>query len=583
VARYTPDSKDRVREAVDMHALVSERTDLRRVGTQWMGRCPFHDERTASFSVDVDKKLFFCFGCGEKGDVFDFVEKTQGLDFVQALEYLADRANVKLEQVAENPEQARRDAERQRLRALLDRAAKFYAACLWQAAEAAPARDYLAARGLDEAVLREFEVGYAPAAGDKLIAQATKAGSPADDLIAAGLARRRAGRVEDAFRGRIIFPLADHRGRVLGFAGRALREGQNPKYLNTSENRAVGFHKGQLLYGMHRARGPAMKAARFIVVEGYTDVLALRQAGIEEAVAIMGTSLTDQQLEELTRVQGTVYLALDADNAGKQATGRAAQMARDKGGELRVVAMPGGRDPADVVTQDGAEAFQALLDSALTVPAFQVRRVIEQSDRTSAAGRDRAFEEVLPIIDGLAPSSRDELIRYASDALGVPPQEFAARIHGGRTRVETDAGTRAFPVRPVAAVARAERVFLSLCLGLGERGREYLQRSRPEHFATDLMRSARRHLLTHTGDPLSGLSQDEQEVASAVMEIVQMADEGPVAEQALRLSFLQLELRRVERDLHSAQQQSDFERQRSLWGERESVRGEIEELMGQTA
>jgi DNA primase len=583
MARYTPDSKDRVRDAIDMHALVSERTDLRRVGSQWMGRCMFHDERTASFSVDVEKKVFFCFGCGEKGDVFDYMEKTQGVDFREALELLADRAGVELQRVEDDPEQERRYAERQRLLALLTRAAQFYVSYLWQADEAAQARAYLADRGLDEATLREFEVGFAPASGDKLIRQADKSGQTGADLVAAGLARRRNGKLEDAFRGRIIFPLADQRGHILGFAGRALREGQQPKYLNTSENKVVGFHKGQMLYGVHKARAAAMKAERFVVVEGYTDVLALHQAGIPESVAIMGTSLTDPQLEELTRVQGTVYLALDADNAGKNATFRAAEMARERKAELRVIAMPGGRDPAEIITGDGAEAFRELMASALTVPRFQVQRVLEQSDLSSTAGRERALADVVPLIEGVSQITREELVAIAADRLGIAPRDIAAQLESPRRRSQSAAARPAPPVRPIAAVARAERVFLSLCLALGETGRQYLERSRPEHFATDLMRRARDHLVTHTGDPLGGITPDDTELASAVMEIVQMADEAPVADQTLQLSYFQLELRRVERDLRTAEQHSDFERQRSLWGERETVRGKIDELMGQTA
>ncbi len=583
--RYTPESKDRVRDAVDFHGLVAERTDLRRMGSQWIGLCPFHDERSPSFSVDPVKKVFFCFGCGEKGDVFDFVEKTQGLDFVGALEFLADRTRVELERAQEDPAAERRRATQDRLRALLARAAQFYSAYLWKAAEAEPARRYLAERGLEQAVLEEFQVGFAPAHGDKLVEQAAKSGFSAADLIAAGLARRREGRIEDGFRGRIIFPLSDHRGRVLGFAGRALQAGQQPKYLNTSENDAVGFHKRQLLYGMDKARAPAMKTARFVVVEGYTDVLALHQAGVPECVAIMGTSLTDQQLEELTRVQGSVFLALDADNAGKSATSRAARMAAERQTDLRVVAMPAGRDPAEIVTQDGAEAFRALLDSALNVWTFQLRRLFEQADLTSADGRDRTFEPALAVIREAPQFVREELIRDAANGLGADPHVVAnALASQGRPAGAAEGVSRpAARVRPVTQVERSERVFLSLCLALGEDGREYLERSTPEHFATDLMREAREHLLAHTGDPLGGLPADDGALASAVMEIIQLADEGEMAEQALQLSYLQLELRRVERDLRTAEQRSDFERQRNLWGERESVRGEISDLMGQTA
>jgi DNA primase len=591
--RYTPESKDRVRDAVDFQALVEERTELKRVGSQLMGRCPFHDERTASFQMDPVKKVYICFGCGAKGDVFTFVQETQGLDFVQSLEFLADRAHVELERQAEDPATERREAERRRLQSLLARAAQFYAAYLWKAGEAEPARAYLAERGLEQAVLEEFQIGFAPAAGDRLIQQAAKAGFSAQDLVAAGLARRRGGRVEDAFRGRIIFPLADYRGKVLGFAGRAMREGDRPKYLNTSENQF--FSKRDMLYGPDKARSAGMKSGRYVVVEGYTDVLALRQAGITDAVAIMGTSLTDNQLKELAKVQGSIYLALDADNAGKNATSRASKMAAERNADLRIIVMPSGRDPADIVTQDGADAFGALVESALNVWAFQLGRLFEQADLSSGEGRQRAFDPALAVIRDAPPLGREELIRDAASALSVDPAMIAnalasapsrpasAREAGASASVDT-AQRPAPPLRPISQAERAELVFLSLCLGLGERGMEYLQRSAPEHFSTDLMREARSHLLTQTGDPLAGLAERDKSLASAVMEIVQLADEGgEVAEQALRLSYLQLELRRVERDLRTAEQRSDFERQRQLWGTRESVRGEISELMGQTA
>jgi DNA primase len=435
-------------------------------------------------------------------------------------------------------------------------------------------------------VLEEFQIGFAPAAGDKLIQQAAKAGFSAQDLVAAGLARRRGGRVVDAFRGRIIFPLADYRGKVVGFAGRAMRDGDRPKYLNTSENQF--FSKRDLLYGLDKARVSAMKNGRFVVVEGYTDVLALRQAGLTDSVAIMGTSLTDNQLKELAKVQGSIYLALDADNAGKNATSRASKMAGERNADLRIIAMPSGRDPADIVTQDGAEAFRGLLESAANVWSFQLGRHFEQADLSSGEGKQRAFEPALAIIRDAPPLVRPDLIRAMENALAVPRpmiEDALSSIRRSDAAVPDQATQRpAPPVRPISQVERAERVFLSLCLGLGERGMEYLRRSTPEHFSTDLMREARQHFLTQTGDPLAGLGDRDKSLASAVMEMVQMADEGgDVAEQALRLSYLQLELRRVERDLRSAEQRSDFERQRQLWGARESVRGEISELMGQTA
>jgi hypothetical protein len=212
-------------------------------------------------------------------------------------------------------------------------------------------------------------------------------------------------------------------------------------------------------------------------------------------------------------------------------------------------------------------------------------RLLEQADLSSGEGRQRAFEPALAVIRDAPRLVRDELIRDVASGLSVEPAVVAnALASGGETsrKVDNRIGTTP-PVRPISQVERADLVFLSLCLGLGERGMEYLERSTPEHFSTDLMRAARNHLLTHTGDPLAGFGESDKLLAAAVMEMVQMADEGEVAEQELRLSYLQLELRRVERDLRTAEQRSDFERQRHLWGERESVRGEISELMGQTA
>src|SRR5919199_1379204 len=357
MALFTKDTIDRVRDAVDMVHLVGAKTDLRRVGSRWTGLCPFHDERTPSFSVNAEEKLYYCFGCGEGGDALKFVQQTEALDFQEAVELLAERFNVRVEREEDDPRAEQRRRRRERLHALLDRAARFYATYLRDSAEAVPAREYLAGRGLSGAVLAEFRVGYSPSAWDRMIVGARQSGYSEEELIAAGLAQRgRGGGLYDRFRGRIMFPLADARGRVLGFGARQMGEGRGPKYLNTSENDL--YHKGRQLFGIDVARKAAMKTGRFVVVEGYTDVLALHQAGIREAVAIMGTAMTQEQLAELAKVgdsnrRGMVFLALDADRAGRDAMLRAARMADDRGVDLRVVEMPEGTDPADLVNNGG--------------------------------------------------------------------------------------------------------------------------------------------------------------------------------------------------------------------------------------
>ena len=278
MARYTQDSIERLRESVDIVGLISRKTDLRRVGTRWTGLCPFHDERTPSFSVDSERGLYHCFGCGLGGDAIRFVMETEQLDFPTAVEQLAEDAHVELKREREDPQEEERRRRRERLLSLLERTAGFYATTLRDAAEAGRARDYLRDRGLSDEVLTAFRVGYAPKAWDRLLTAARRQGFTEDELMGAGLATKgRNGGIYDRFRERITFPLADARGRVLGFGARAMRDDQGAKYINTAEGEI--YHKGRQLFGIDLARPAVAKAGRVIVVEGYTDVLALHQVG----------------------------------------------------------------------------------------------------------------------------------------------------------------------------------------------------------------------------------------------------------------------------------------------------------------
>ncbi len=265
-----------------------------------MGRCPFHEERSPSFSVDTGKGLYHCFGCGVGGDAYKFVMETEGLDFTGALESLARRVGIELTVEDEDPQAAERRMARERLLELLERAAVFYERYLWDSAEAAPARTYLLERGLTEETLKTFRVGYAPSTWDKLM-QAARAGNYTHkEMFDAGLATRGGkseGRLCDRFRRRIMFPLQDMRGRVLGFGARALGADQQPGYLNSPDGEI--FHKGDIVYGAHHARVAAAKADEVIAAEGYMDVLALHQARMKNVVGVMGTSLTDKQVGEL--------------------------------------------------------------------------------------------------------------------------------------------------------------------------------------------------------------------------------------------------------------------------------------------
>jgi len=584
VALYTQTSVDRVRETADMVAIVSKRTDLRRVGTQFVGICPFHEDRSPSFSVDPSKGLYHCFGCQRGGDLFSFVMEAEGVDFPTAIEVLAQAAGVELERDQEDPREEQRRRRRERLLALLDRTAGFYANFLWKAAEAAPAREYLLDRGLPEEVLRDFRVGYAPQAWNQVTAAALRNGYSEEELAAAGLSQRsRRGDLIDRFRERITFPLADARGRVLGFGARAMREDQGAKYLNTSEGEL--YHKGKLLFGIDRARQPIAKSGRVVVVEGYTDVLALHGAGVGETVAIMGTALTRDQLAELARAageDGTVHLALDADRSGQEAMMRAAGMASERGISLRVMAMPEGVDPADLVAQGGEAAVTERLERSLSVVEFSVERVLADANLDSPEGRDRALVEARKLIATTAErsASRDHLVRKVADRLDVPASYVTA------SAASRQAGSRpsgqAGGAGPGAATLEAERVFLALCMGAGPLGRDHLVRLKPTHFSSEVTRQARDHLLGHFDDPLAELAGSDPALEELVAGVVIQADEDSEHDDGvLRMSFLALEQRRIDRELRAARQDGDHAKQGELAAERQSVRREMDSVMGQ--
>ncbi|TML52970.1 MAG: hypothetical protein E6G21_03865 [Actinobacteria bacterium] len=271
-------------EAADMVEVVSARTQLRRSGARWTGICPFHEEKTASFSVNPVEKLFYCFGCGKGGDIITFVRETEQLEFAEAVEWLAERYRVTLEYEESSPELDAERNRRERLLALLEQATAYYERCLWDSPRGESARTYLQSRALGEETCREYRLGLAPG-GQSLARKAKEKGFSAAELSAAGLVNRRG---NDYFSGRLLFPLADARGRVRGFQARKLREDDplRAKYVNSPEGEL--FRKGSLLYGLDRARAAIAKQERAVVVEGNTDVLALRQAGLEPVVARRG-------------------------------------------------------------------------------------------------------------------------------------------------------------------------------------------------------------------------------------------------------------------------------------------------------
>jgi DNA primase len=582
MALISPDSVERVKQAADIVEVVSVHTDLRRQGARYVGLCPFHEERTPSFSVEPQEKLYHCFGCGVGGDVIKFVEEKEGLGFAEAVEILADRYGVELEREQEDPRAEARRQHRRRLEQLLDRAAAFYANYLWESSEAAKAREYLAGRGLGEEVLRAFGVGYAPSAWDKILVRGQQAGFSVEELRGVGLAQRgRSGGEYDRFRERIMFPIRDRRGRVLGFGGRAMRSDQGAKYVNTAETDF--FHKSQMLYGVDRAKAAIAKAGRAVVVEGYTDVLALHQAGIEEAVGVMGTAITDDQVAALSGMVDEVALALDADSAGQEAMLRAQRVAAGRRIRLRVAAMPAGEDPAEMMAEDGGpERFRALLEQAEELTSFQVGLVLARTDVGSPVERDRALAEVAPVLAGMgASASRDDLVRRVAERLDLDPAMVMGRVvaatpaSGGREQAPPEANPGADAPRPrrpaeLTSRERRERVLLAMCIAMPSEGKEYLARLTDAHLSATGLRAAA-WLREHPEDPASNLPHDDGELAGLIAELVIISREEPASHEAMELNFLLLEQRRLEGEIAAAGERGDYERRAALSRERAAL------------
>ena len=473
MARIKDTSVDAVKAAAELVAVVEERTSLRKQGARLVGRCPFHEERTPSFSVNPSLGLYHCFGCHQGGDVIKFVRDTQGLDFAGAIEWLAERFRVDLEYEDVSPEQAEKRNRRARLQELLDDAASYYERALWATEVGSFARDYLKGRGFSEEIAREFRLGIS-LGGDSLSRKALAKGFKREELLAAGLMRPRG---EDYFQRRLMFPLTDARGRVLGFQARKLYD-DDPlagKYVNTQESEL--FHKSAVVYGLDKARSAIAKQDRACVVEGNADVIALRQAGFEPVVACMGTSLTEQQLRELGRLTKRLWLAFDGDAAGESAALRGMELAVKQEFDVNVVALPPGVDPAD-----DPGGFEAHLRNAEPYVVYRVRLELEHAD-----DREAGFRKAKEIIDAHPQGpDKDAAQRLVSDRTGTTVRFATGAIPSARAAATAP--------RAIDAGTRLERNALAGALA-HEELRPLLGQLTPEHFYDPLHRKIREHIV----------------------------------------------------------------------------------------
>ena len=358
MANFPPTFVNAVLEHSDLVRLIDSRVPLKKKGKDFWACCPFHQEKSPSFSVSADKQIYYCFGCHAHGNAIGFLMAHDRLSFPEAVTTLAEEAGIALPEDSPTGEQE----DLRPLRAILEKAVALYQSMV---AEHLPAQEYLRGRGLNADTIARFELGYAPPAARFLSQRLGNDASSRRQLLGAGLVSSRDdGSVYDRFRGRVIFPIRDGRGQMVGLGGRSL-DGHEPKYLNSPESAL--YHKGRVLYGLHQAKEGVRRAGRVLLVEGYLDVITLHQVGVDYAVAASGTALGDSQLEMLFRAAAEVLLCFDGDNAGRNAAWRAVQMAPEhlrEGRLLRVLFMPDGEDPDSLVRQHGAAAFESLLPGA---------------------------------------------------------------------------------------------------------------------------------------------------------------------------------------------------------------------------
>lgn len=539
----------RVRAATDFVALAGEHLALRRAGTRWVGLCPFHTEKSPSFSVNAELGMYYCFGCGAKGDVITFVREIEHLDFVEAVEKLAARAGISLRY---DDEAGGRDRQRRsRIHETLEAAVAWYHERLLSSKDAAAARAYLRReRGYDGEVVRRYRIGWAPEGWNHLV---RNLGVPPGALVDAGLATvDEQGRYTDFFRGRILFPIFEPGGRAVGAGGRLMPGGRGPKYKNTA-NTAV-YDKSRTLYGLNWAKKAVVDKGRVVVCEGYTDVIGLQRAGVEEAVATCGTALADGHIRALTNFARRIVLAYDGDGAGQAAADKFYEWEKRYDVEIRVISLPPGADPADVARQDPA-ALLAAVEEARPYLGFRLERLFSRSDLSAPEGRARAAGAALAMVaehpDELV---RDQYLMQVADRCRVEADRLramaAAGVVEGRAPEPAPAPARTPAERPVVALSGPELEALRLAV---HRREEVIGRLDGPLFSHALASNAF-VLLMESGDVHEAIRRADPQAADLLQRMAVEETDADPDDVMIRLveRAVQKELRELQSEMRQA-------------------------------
>jgi DNA primase len=473
--RINPEDKDAVRERSDIVKIVSGYLQLKKTGRDsYSGICPFHQEKTPSFSVSPSKQVFYCFGCGEGGDVIKFVERVENLTFAEAVERLAEQAGVRLRYEGQSDADRKVAGRRQAMHRVNAEAGTLFHRMLLEGKEAAEAREYLQSRGVTAESVEKFAVGYAPGYSDFLLRRLSSSFGP-ELLVEAGLvARDGQNALLDRFRGRVTFPIHDVSGNAVGFGGRLMQPKDRPpiqaaKYVNSSDSPV--YHKSSLLYNLHRAKTSVAGDRRAYLVEGYTDVIALDQVGVPEVVATCGTALGEEHVRVLSRFTDRLVLAFDSDEAGARAAERAFQFHQQYAVDFLVLVLPQGQDPADFVLargEEAGEAFRTLSERAVPLVEFMLHRLMAGRALDTPEERSRAVREGLALLAGIEdPVRRQQYVPLVADLTGVTSGSVTLELdrlvaqgapdaarQGGRTSPAPAARAQATRVPPAQQIER---------------------------------------------------------------------------------------------------------------------------------
>jgi DNA primase len=516
--RIKQEDIEAVRERTDIVKLVSQYLTLKKAGGDNMtGLCPFHQEKTPSFSVSPGKQVFYCHGCGKGGDAIGFLRELEHLGFAEAVERLAQQAGITLHYEGDSPAERRAAARRIALIKANEEAARLYTAMLAEGREAEEARKYVADRGISAESVQRFGIGYAPGYPDFLLKRMTREFSP-EILLESGLATRgdEGSTIRDRFRGRVTFPIHDLQGRGIGFGARILptdpRAGEQAKYLNTAETPI--YKKNEVLFNLAGARTSIARSGEVYVVEGYTDVIGLSQAGIENAVATCGTALGEAHFRLLSRFAQRAILAFDSDEAGARAAERAYAFQETYPVQAVVMIMPQGLDPADFVAKHGADGVRAAATQSRPLVEYMVRRTVARHDLSSVEGQSAAVADTLPILEGLSdPVRRSQYGHMLADLAGVSESSVMQALDqrlGGRPHEV------AKTMKRVSAQEKVEREMLKLLVGDGETYREFVGKLQPEHFRDPSHRRLFLAIGTADGDVAAIAGGEDPKLAAAV-------------------------------------------------------------------